>query len=123
VLASGVEALKKLAQAGVTICFGTDLLAGMHKRQNEEFLIRKAALSDAEILQSATVNAASYLGKGYALGQIKHGYFADAILLKSNPLEDVGILARPEENIVAIIKDGRVVMSRTAQLEVASMYR
>jgi imidazolonepropionase-like amidohydrolase len=123
VLASGVEALRTLSKAGVAMCFGTDLLAGMHERQNEEFSIRKAALSNAEILQSATVNGAKYLGVEDTIGQIKEGYVADLLILKSNPLEDVTILARPVDSIVGIIKDGRVVLSKLPELEVASTYR
>ncbi|KIW07408.1 uncharacterized protein PV09_02251 [Verruconis gallopava] len=123
VLASGVDALKTLAATGVNVCFGTDLLAGMHSRQNEEFLIRKAALSDAAVLQSATINAARYLGVENMLGQVKEGYTADLLLLTSDPLEDVGALAKPEESIVAIVKDGRVVSSKLEQLTVSALYR
>lgn len=122
VLASGVAALKTLSDAGVNVCFGTDLLAGMHTRQNEEFSIRKAALSDAEILQSATVNAAKYLGCEESLGRIQDGFIADFLILGKNPLGDVGTLARPEENIVVIVKDGRVVSSKIEGLEIAQMY-
>lgn len=68
VLDSGFEALKLLSRAGVKICYGTSLLAGMHKRQNEEFSLRKAVLTDLKILQSATVNEARYLGVGDRLG-------------------------------------------------------
>jgi imidazolonepropionase-like amidohydrolase len=95
----------------------------MHRRQNEEFLLRKAGLSNNDILRSATVHAASYLGVGGSLGQIEDGYTADLLVLISNPLQDIGILAKPEENIVAIMKDGRIAVSNSQSFEVAQMYQ
>ena len=124
VLASGVESLKTLSSTGVLMCFGTDLLAGMHERQNEEFLLRKASgLSNRSILGSATVDAARYPGRRSSLGQISDGYIADLLVSKSNPLDDIGVLAKPEGNFVAILKDGRVVVSKIGELEVAQLYR
>jgi imidazolonepropionase-like amidohydrolase len=40
VLEKGLESLRLLKESGVTMCFGTDLLAGMHSQQNGEFSIR-----------------------------------------------------------------------------------
>ena len=115
VLASGVKSLDILSKSGVRICFGTDLLAGMHKRQNEEFSLRRDGLSNEQILRSATVDAAQYLGAGDRLGQVKGGYLADLLILRANPLDDIGVLAKPEETITMIIKGGRIISSTMSE--------
>jgi imidazolonepropionase-like amidohydrolase len=122
VLASGLGALSVLQKAGATICYGSDLLSGLHSLQNEEFSIRSSVLSAKEILQSATVNAAKLLGMENRLGCIKKGSIADILVLKHNPLEDITILDRIDESLVAILKEGRVVFKRSSWLAVDPMY-
>jgi imidazolonepropionase-like amidohydrolase len=123
VLSAGVQALKTLHESGVNVCFGTDLLAGMHSRQNEEFAIRQRALPAAEILRSATVNAARLLGCETSLGQIAEGFHADILILDENPLDDITVLDRITKHCRAIIKAGRVVFSRIEGLVVDEVYR
>jgi hypothetical protein len=43
-------------EAGVTICYGSDLLISMHALQTEEFTVRSRVLSAAQILKHATIN-------------------------------------------------------------------
>ncbi|KAJ5797370.1 uncharacterized protein N7503_006666 [Penicillium pulvis] len=122
VLASGLNALSILRKAGATICYGSDLLAGLHSLQNEEFSIRSGVLSAKDILQSATINAAKYLGMEGQLGCIKKGSIADLLVLKSNPLEDITILDHIQDNLVAILKDGRIVFKKSTWLSVDPLY-
>jgi imidazolonepropionase-like amidohydrolase len=122
VLDSGVKALETLHASGVNLCFGTDLLAGMHSQQNEEFSIRQQVLPASDILRSATVNAARLLGHESSLGQIAEGFYADILILDSNPLEDVTVLDKIKEHCYGIIKEGRVVFSRIDGLKVDKMY-
>jgi imidazolonepropionase-like amidohydrolase len=122
VLSSGVEALKTLHTSGVNLCFGTDLLAGMHSQQNEEFSIRQRVLSAPDILRSATKNAARLLGHESSLGQIAEEFYADILILDSNPLDDISVLDRIKEHCFGIIKEGRVVFSRIDDLEVDKAY-
>jgi imidazolonepropionase-like amidohydrolase len=123
VLASGVQALKTLHKSGVNLCFGTDLLAGMHSLQNNEFSIRGQVLPAADVLQSATINAARLLNCESSLGQIAEGFYADLLILKKNPLDDISVLDKIKENCYGIIKEGRVVFSRIDGLQVDEMYR
>lgn len=51
-----------------------------------------AGLSPLEIIQSGTINVAEYLNMSDKLGEIKEGMEADAILVGSNPLEDISAL-------------------------------
>ena len=50
-------------------------------------------MSPLQALQSATVNAASALGKEKDLGSIEPGFHADIIAVKGNPLNDTNLLA------------------------------
>ncbi|PWY82004.1 hypothetical protein BO70DRAFT_387190 [Aspergillus heteromorphus CBS 117.55] len=109
VLRGGLRALTVLRDAGALICYGSDLLAGMHPLQNQEFSIRAAALSAGEILQSATVNAARSLGMAGQLGSLREGSIADLLILNANPLEDIGVLDRIQQSLVGLLKAGRVV--------------
>ncbi|KAJ5433670.1 uncharacterized protein N7458_012826 [Penicillium daleae] len=122
VLASGLEALSILQKAGATICYGSDLLAGLHPLQNQEFSIRSAVLSAKDILKSATVNAARYVGMEGQLGCIKEGALADMLILASNPLEDITVLDRMQEHLVALLKDGRIVFKKSDWLCVDPLY-
>ena len=112
VLKQGLESLQIASEAGVKICLGTDLLGPLHAEQSREFTIRKQVLSNADILRSATVTPAEMYRQGDILGQIKEGFLADLLILKKNPLEDISILDNPKENILSVLKNGRVYSSR-----------
>jgi imidazolonepropionase-like amidohydrolase len=117
VLKAGIRSLQIAAEAGVTICFGTDLLGPLGIAQTKEFGLRAQALNPKAILQSATINPARRFGMEDFLGQIKPKFAADMLILNENPLEDISILDTPEEHVLAVIKDGRVFHSRWSKLE------
>jgi imidazolonepropionase-like amidohydrolase len=117
VLKAGIRSLQIASEAGVTICFGTDLLGPLMAAQTKEFGLRAEVLSAKAILQSATVNPARRFGLEGFLGQIKEGFAADLLILNGNPLEDIAILDTPEKHVLAVIKDGRVFHSRWSKLE------
>lgn len=117
VLEAGLRSIQIADKAGVTICYGTDLLGPLEVMQASEFSLRKqAGLSNLKILQSATVNAARMLRQEDKLGRIKEGYIADLVILNANPLEDIEVLARPQKHLLAVIKDGKVLHSKWSKL-------
>lgn len=116
VLDAGLKALKTAADAGVTICFGTDLLGPLGAAQTHEFNLRSKVLSSVEVLRSATLNPARMFGRENSLGQIKEDFEADLLILTANPLEDVTILDKPEVYVKAVMKEGRVYKSRWADI-------
>ena len=117
VLEAGLKSIQIADKAGVTMCYGTDLLGPLQVKQTGEFALRKqAGLSPLKILQSATVNAARMLRQEEKLGRIKEGFLADLIILNANPLEDIEVLDRPERHLLAVIKAGHVVASRWSKL-------
>eukprot|EP00887_Chlorella_sp_A99_P005229 scaffold1.g5229.t1 len=75
----GLEALALAQDKGVTICYGSDLLGGLHAFQLHELLIR---------------------------AQVHKGFLADLILLDGNPLEDIRVLADPSK-LRLVVKGGR----------------
>ena len=43
------------------------------------------------------------------LGVIEKGAMADLLIYSSNPMADVAIVANPEDNLLLIMKDGKIV--------------
>ncbi|KAM3484168.1 hypothetical protein MY8738_002436 [Beauveria namnaoensis] len=116
VLEKGLQAIKIAAEAGVTICFGTDLLGELHFAQPREFGLRSQVQSALQILQSATINAARMLRQDNFLGQVSPDFAADLLILSKNPLQDITILDEPEKHVLATIKAGRVHASRWSKM-------
>ncbi|KAE8146292.1 hypothetical protein BDV25DRAFT_133062 [Aspergillus avenaceus] len=116
VLQSGLEALKVAAEAGVTMCYGSDLLGPLTRAQTQEFALRSQVLSPVEVLRSATLHPARMMGCQDRIGQLKEGFEADVLLLNRNPLEDVTIFDQPGEHVLGVMKNGRVYKSRWSAL-------
>ncbi|TPX14576.1 uncharacterized protein E0L32_005268 [Thyridium curvatum] len=112
VLKAGLEALQIASEAGVTLCYGSDLLGPLSAAQTYEFALRSKVLSPLAVLQSATINPAKMLRHETELGQLKEGFAADILVLNKNPLDDVTIFDSPEENVLMIMKQGRIYKSR-----------
>jgi len=102
--------LKKLQDAGVTIAAGTDAgnIGTIHGPAlfREFQLMKEGGLTPMQILQCATANAAKLFGgeTGRHIGQIEKGYFADLVILNSNPLSDI----KNASDIDTVIKNGVV---------------
>lgn len=108
VVERGVATLEAAARAGVKIVFGTDLLGELQTQQSREFLIRKEVQSAEAIIRSATTVAAELIGRTGELGVIAPGAVADLLIIETNPLDDVGVLADPARNLRAVIANGTV---------------
>lgn len=118
VLHAGLGSLKIADAAGITMCFGTDLLGPMCHLQTNEFSIRSKVLSAEKILRAATVNAAKLLMRGKELGRIEPGFAADLLILNHNPLENIKVLDDPEAHVLVVMKEGRVHCSRWSRVAV-----
>ena len=100
--------LKRLEDAGVTIAAGTDAgnIGTIHGPAlfREFELMKEAGLTPMQILQCATANAAKLFGSdtGAHIGKLDSGYFADLVILKSNPLDDI----KNTSDIDSVIKAG-----------------
>src|SRR5438093_3522911 len=100
--------LKKLEDAGVTIAAGTDAgnIGTIHGPAlfREFQLMKEAGLTPMQILQCATANAAKLFGgeTGAHIGKAENGYFADLVILNSNPVDDI----KNSSDIDTVIKNG-----------------
>ncbi|KAK8074312.1 hypothetical protein PG994_005211 [Apiospora phragmitis] len=117
VLDAGLRALRVAHDAGVAVCFGTDLLGPLGAAQTHEFALRGQVLPPADVLRSATLNPARMLGRESALGQIREGFEADVLMLSANPLEDVTVLDQPDKYLLGVMKEGRIYNSRIKGME------
>lgn len=107
VLDAGAQALELAHRQKVPMVYGSDLLGSMHRRQLDEFNIRKAVVPPADLLRAATCNAADAFGRAGEFGVIEPGARADLLVSAGNPLEDITVMTRPEANLLAIMKQGR----------------
>jgi imidazolonepropionase-like amidohydrolase len=102
----GMEALGLLRDAGVTMAYGTDLLAEMHRHQSEEFVIRGRVLPAHDVIASATHIAAKLCRMEGEIGVIAPGAHADLIVVDGNPLADLSLLTRQGAQMPIIMKAG-----------------
>ncbi|KAI4687871.1 uncharacterized protein J4E88_003464 [Alternaria novae-zelandiae] len=123
VYVAGLRGLKIAADAGVNICYGSDLLGHLGVSQLDEFTIRSKVLPPLAILRSATITPAKMMRQENFLGQIKQGFAADLLILNANPLEDISVLAQPERNLLAVIKDGRVDFHQRVKLRLKTLLK
>lgn len=105
----GLESLEIMQKAGVTMAFGTDLLGEMHRHQSEEFVIRGRVLPAAEVIRSATVNAAELVGMKGQIGTVAPEAFADLIVVDGNPLADLSLLTHQGRHMPLIMKSGQLI--------------
>ena len=117
VLKEGMEALIITKKYGVKICFGSDLLGNLTAYQSNEFAIRAKVLSPVEILQSATVTPASIMKAGDVIGQLAKGFYADILVLDSNPLDDITVLDKPEKHLLSVFKNGLVYHTKWSEIK------
>jgi len=89
----------------VNIAFGTDSGVSPHGRNAEEFaLMVRAGMTPMAAIRSATVNAATLLGRQASVGTIEPGRDADIIAVAGDPLQDIRLL----ENVRFVMRHGRV---------------
>ncbi len=97
--------LKALADAEALVVSGTDAPfvpygAGLHA---ELRLYARAGLTPAQILKSASVNAARAAGVDHDIGTLRPGMIADLVVVDGDPLADIA----DADNVVMTIKNGR----------------
>jgi imidazolonepropionase-like amidohydrolase len=89
----------------VNIAFGTDTGVSRHGDNAQEFaLMVRNGMTPAAAIRSATVNAATLLGREDSLGTIEPGKEADIIAVEGDPTENVRLL----ENVRFVMRHGRV---------------
>ncbi|MFG2592212.1 amidohydrolase family protein [Streptomyces sp. NPDC048438] len=111
VLGQGLVALERAARGGVRTVYGSDLLGGMHRHQNEEFRIRAEVQKPIDVIRAATSTAAELLGMRGEIGTLEPGAHADLVVLRGDPLTDIGFLADPS-HVMGVVQGGSVVSAQ-----------
>lgn len=104
---AGLESLRIMHEAGLPMGFGSDLLGQLHKYQSMEFSIRGKVLPARDILYSASRVSAKLCMMENQIGVIAEGAYADFIVVNGDPLQDIELLAQPDENLSAIVRGGQ----------------
>jgi imidazolonepropionase-like amidohydrolase len=95
----------KAHAAGVKIAYGTDSGVSKHGTNAEEaVLMHEAGMSPAEIIKSATINAADLIDMSDKIGTIEKGKQADIIATGGSPLENIEELL----SVDFVMKGGKV---------------
>jgi imidazolonepropionase-like amidohydrolase len=118
---SSVQLAKK---HGVKVAFGTDLFARTTTSRTENDMLPRLGtiFSNAEVLRIATSgNCALFAQSGRRnpyraapLGVIREGAWADLLLVRGNPLDDLRLIEDHERNLLMIVKDGVIYKNAMA---------
>jgi imidazolonepropionase-like amidohydrolase len=117
VLAGTNNAYTLARKHGIKTAFGTDLIfsAALATRQGTMLAHLSRWYSAAEALGMATgangqLLALSGLRNPYPrkLGVLEEGAYADLLLVDGNPLDNLNLIANPEQNFRVIMKDGKI---------------
>lgn len=97
---------------GVNIAFGTDAGWRPHGANAEQLRqMVELGMSPAEVLKTATVNAARAMGWEDRVGSLSPGLYGDLIAVAGNPLERIELLEAP----LVVIKGGMLEVDRRSE--------
>ena len=107
--------LARARQLGVRIATGTD--AGISPvahgdNATELDLLTTIGMSPMDAIVAATSTAAQVLDMADSIGTLEKGKCADLLVVKGNPLDDIALL-QDKANLLAVMKDGQVVVQRS----------
>jgi len=100
--------LKMAYEAGVPIAMGSDVGTPLNVHGEnglEIYWMHQAGMSAMDAIVAATGNAARALGWEAWMGTLEPGKVADLIVLDSNPLDDLHVLA-DKKHLQFVMKDG-----------------
>ncbi len=106
-VSKNTQAVAGAHSVGVKIAMGSDaVFSGFGENTCELKQFKAAGLSNADIIQTATINGATLLGEESQLGRISEGYIADIVFLEGNPLDNLDTLF---DGIRLVLRDGKIV--------------
>lgn len=104
-----ISGMDLMRQAGVKVCFGTDLLGKLHEQECREFTLRSEVFTPLEILRQATSVTAEMMMMEGQIGCIAPGAYADLLVVDGDPLKDISLLAANGRNLRTIVRAGEVI--------------
>ena len=97
------QAFTQAVKAGVPIVFGTDAGVYPHGLNARQFRVMVArGMKPMRAIQSATSEAARYMGLEQQIGALLPGHFGDLIAVRGDPEQDITLL----EKVDVVIKGG-----------------
>jgi imidazolonepropionase-like amidohydrolase len=93
--------------AGVRLASGSDVVGPWQGRRGEELMYKARVLGAHEAIISATRTNAELFMLEDEIGTVENGKRADLVLVKGQPLDDIALMADPD-NVVVVLQDGRV---------------
>jgi imidazolonepropionase-like amidohydrolase len=106
------ENMEMAYQTGVQMVMGTDSGVIEHGNNLRELqYLCEMGMDSMEAILAGTKKAAECLGWENHVGTLEPGKMADLIVVKKDPLEDIGLLSHPE-NILMVMKDGRLFKNK-----------
>jgi hypothetical protein len=105
--------IKALQDAGGGLLLCTDMQPEDGVIHQELEALVTAGLTPYQALAAGTKNIAAFYGPKYQGGTIATGNWADLVLLRGNPLQDIRHTARP----AAVMVNGKIVYRRWLQEE------
>lgn len=101
--------MKLVADAGINVVAGTDAgnIGTQHASSfyTELLAMKEAGLTNAQILRSATWNAAVAFGKETEIGSVTNGKLANLLLLNNNPFDNLEHV----NDIAVVINRGQLI--------------
>lgn len=98
-----LDMLSRARAGGVNVAFGTDTGVSKHGDNADEFeLMVQAGYSPEAAIRSATIVAAEHIEMAEVIGTLESGKFADMVVLRSDPLENISAL----KSVRLVIKNG-----------------
>lgn len=110
----GLRSLEIMAEAGLPMAFGSDLLGQLRKYHCMEFELLAKVLPPVEIIRSATLIGARLCRLEGQAGEIVAGASADLIVVEGDPLADISLLGDDGAHMALIMAQGRLHKSQLA---------
>ena len=105
------ETFSRAHKAGVKIAFGTDSGVSAHGDNGREFgYMVQAGMPPLAAIRSATIDAATLLGREATLGTIEAAKLADVVAVPGDPVKDIAVMTR----VSFVMKNGVVYKQPTA---------
>ncbi len=101
--------------AGVKLASGSDVVGPWQGRRGEELMYKARVLGAHQAIISATQVNAELFGLADEIGTVETGKRADLVLVQGQPLDDISLLAEPD-NVVAVLQGGAVVKDSQSRL-------
>jgi imidazolonepropionase-like amidohydrolase len=105
----GRRALELAHRAGVKIGSGADIVGPAQSLKGRELPIKAEVLGPMGAILATTKTNAELLNLSDRLGTVEPGKWADLIVVKGNPLQDISLFEDGRKNVLLVMKEGRIM--------------